>query len=74
MEVNDVPDPEGGLDTWNFSAIGLDQIAGLGLDGSGVRIGVIDTGLIADHPELAGKLARLGGIRGVWGRNRERSP
>ncbi|MBT8366795.1 MAG: protease inhibitor I9 family protein, partial [Deltaproteobacteria bacterium] len=33
------------LDLWNFAAIGLDQISGLGLDGEGVRIGFIDTGI-----------------------------
>ncbi len=32
------------------------KLRACGLDGRGVRIGVIDTGLIADHPELAGKL------------------
>jgi subtilisin family serine protease len=73
MEVNDVPDPEGGLDMWNFSAIGLDRIAGLGLDGNGVRIGIIDTGMIADHPELAGKLAAWAEF-GVFGEEIESDP
>ena len=41
---------------WNFPAIGLDQISGLGLDGEGVRIGFIDTGFDPSHPDLAGKL------------------
>lgn len=44
------------LDLWNFAAIGLDQISGLGLDGDGVRLGFIDTGIDPSHPDLAGKL------------------
>ena len=73
MEVNDVPDLEGGLDMWNFSAIGLDHIAGLGLDGRGVRIGIIDTGLIPDHPELAGKLVAWAEF-GTFGEKIESDP
>ena len=44
------------LNLWNFAAIGLDQISGLGLDGEGVHIGFIDTGIDPSHPDLAGKL------------------
>ena len=42
------------MNLWNFTAIGLDRIAGLGLDGEGVRIGFIDTGINPSHPDLAG--------------------
>lgn len=41
---------------WNFSAIGLDRISGFDLDGQGVRVGVIDTGINPSHSDLAGKL------------------
>lgn len=44
------------INLWNFSDINLEQISKLDLDGRGVRVGVIDTGIDPSHPDLAGKL------------------
>jgi len=49
-------DEGGSLNLWNFAAIGLDRISGLDIDGQGVRVGVIDTGIDPSHPDLADKL------------------
>lgn len=43
-----------GAGAWNLDLMGADTAARAGLDGSGVRIGVIDSGLYADHELLAG--------------------
>ena len=53
-EATDSP-PDGG-DLWNHSAIGVDAARALGLDGTGIRIGCLDTGIISDHPDFDGKL------------------
>ncbi len=42
---------------WNLSRIGVDLVRELGLDGEGVRIGHLDTGLDPTHPELSGKIS-----------------
>lgn len=39
---------------WNLSMLGADTAWLAGLDGSGVRIGVLDSGLYAEHEALAG--------------------
>jgi subtilisin family serine protease len=41
---------------WNHEAIGLDFLRRQGIDGSGVRIGLLDTGLDTSHPEIIDKL------------------
>ena len=38
--------------TWAFKAIQIDKLQSLGLDGTGVVIGVIDTGVYRDHVEF----------------------
>ena len=43
-------------DLWNHSAIGLYKSKDRGLDGSGVKVGHLDTGIDPSHPELAGKI------------------
>jgi hypothetical protein len=45
-----------GADLWNHTEIGLDFLHEQGIDGSGIRIGLLDTGLDANHPELIDKL------------------
>jgi len=45
------------LDLWNLDAIGLGETDMPDLDGSGVRLGIIDTGINLTNPDLAGKLA-----------------
>lgn len=57
---------------WGLKMIGVDKALALGLDGSGVRVGVTDTGLDTGldpdyllHPELAGRYIGLG-LDGYW--------
>lgn len=42
---------------YGISKIRADEARQQGLDGSGVKVGIIDTGADADHPALAGKVA-----------------
>ena len=44
------------VDLWNHQVIGVDAASALGLDGNGVRIGLLDTGINPDHPDLEGRL------------------
>lgn len=44
------------VDLWNHQVVGVDAARALGLDGNGVRIGILDTGINPDHPDLEGKL------------------
>lgn len=39
---------------WNLEMLGADAAWAAGLDGSGVRVGVVDSGLYAEHTALAG--------------------
>jgi subtilisin family serine protease len=53
-------EPDGDSDSpptfWNHDIINLDWVRSLGIDGTGVRIGHIDSGIDADHPDLRDKL------------------
>ncbi len=42
--------------SWGLQALGVQGLWGRGLTGASVLIGHLDTGLIADHPALAGKV------------------
>jgi subtilisin family serine protease len=42
-------------DNWHLDKINVAAARAQGLDGNGVRIGIIDTGIDASHPEIAGK-------------------
>ncbi len=42
---------------WHLNAIGANTTRDAGLRGAGVRVGHLDTGVDASHPELAGKIA-----------------
>ncbi|MCD4820546.1 MAG: S8 family serine peptidase [Methanococcoides sp.] len=44
------------VDLWNHQVIGVDAARALGLDGAGVRIGLIDTGINPNHPDLEDRL------------------
>jgi serine protease AprX len=40
--------------SWAFDATGLEALHGRGLDGRGVTVAIVDTGLDATHPEFSG--------------------
>jgi subtilisin family serine protease len=43
--------------TWGVDRIGADRVwSDLGIDGSGIRIAVLDTGVDIDHPDLADRM------------------
>jgi hypothetical protein len=44
------------VDLWNHQVIGVDAARALGIDGTGIRIGHLDTGINPDHPDFGGKL------------------
>lgn len=52
---------------WNLSIIGADSLWAAGINGAGVRVGIIDTGVDASHPELTGKMAPGGWYDAVNG-------
>ena len=49
-------DSAGSLDLWNHSMVGMDNIKEMGLDGSNVKVGHLDTGIDLNNSELTGKL------------------
>ena len=42
---------------WGLAAIGAEYAYMLGYDGSGIKVGVVDSGLDISHPEFAGRYA-----------------
>ena len=51
------PFPDAGAGDWGLAAIRVPSVwSAYGLRGAGVRIGTIDTGVNAGHPDLAGKI------------------
>lgn len=56
--VTGTPYPDAGGGGWGVAAINAPQAwSRFGVRGEGVRVGNIDTGVNADHPDLAGRLA-----------------
>ena len=47
------PFPEPGDGGWEVAALGVPQVHQEGIDGSGVTVGIIDTGVAADHESLS---------------------
>lgn len=52
-------DVDGGLaaSSWGRDTLRVAGAYALGVDGAGVRVGIIDTGYWLDHPEIAGRVA-----------------
>jgi subtilisin family serine protease len=48
-------EPEAELD-WNLRRIGADQAWAAGIVGEGARVAILDTGVDAEHPDLAGQI------------------
>jgi subtilisin family serine protease len=42
--------------TWGLEKIGIPQVWGMNITGSGVRVAVLDTGVDITHPDLTGKM------------------
>jgi subtilisin family serine protease len=42
--------------TWGLEKIGVPEVWGMNITGSGVRVAVLDTGVEITHPDLAGKM------------------
>jgi subtilisin family serine protease len=57
MDISESTDALGPDFSWNQRLISLDKIVATGLDGRNVRLGVIDTGINPQYPNLAGKIA-----------------
>jgi len=53
--------------TWNLERIGAGRSWDLGFDGEGVTVGVIDSGVDAGHPDLAGRMVAGGWLDVVAG-------
>ncbi len=48
-------------DAWNLLAVGAPDVWDLGIDGTGVVVAVIDSGVDLDHPALAGRWRETNG-------------
>ena len=53
-EATSPPFPEPGDGGWEVDALGVNEVHAQGIDGSGVTIGIIDTGVAFEHESLAG--------------------
>lgn len=49
------PSAPGGVE-WNIAKIGATDVWDEGLDGTGVRVGIVDSGADGTHPDLTGKI------------------
>lgn len=53
-EATSPPFPEPGDGGWEVDALGVNEVHAEGIDGAGVTIGIIDTGVAFEHETLAG--------------------
>lgn len=56
--------PGEAFDSWAIRAMGVDRLWAAGLDGRGVAVAAIDTGVRGDHEQLTGRA--LPGVRGWY--------
>ena len=56
---------------WHLSKLQIAQLQAMGLTGRGITIGVIDTGVEADHPSFTGRQLRALDVRGAGGDGRD---
>jgi subtilisin family serine protease len=54
-QAEDIPEDP----LWHLRKVGTVDVRQKGFTGQGVRVGVIDTGIQADHPELEGKVEKF---------------
>ncbi len=52
-------------EAWHLNVLDVPALAARGLTGRGVTIGVVDTGVVAAHPDLAGARVRTLDVRGT---------
>jgi subtilisin family serine protease len=56
---------------WHLAALEVPQLQAMGLTGRGIRIGVVDTGVETDHPQLGGRRLRALDVGGAGGDGRD---
>ncbi|HML76568.1 MAG TPA: S8 family serine peptidase [Anaerohalosphaeraceae bacterium] len=55
IHLGDLPSGQPGSPQWHLDAIGVPVLWALGLDGSGVVVACMDTGVDLNHPDLTGR-------------------
>ena len=60
LDVLSVPSSDDSAKSWHWQAVGADYPAAAGFTGAWVRIGVVDSGVYAAHPDLAGAKIETG--------------
>ena len=58
-EMNSTVASEDEKHNWGLDVLNISNLWDKGLDGEGVTIGILDSGVDAEHPELAGKIDKF---------------
>ena len=56
---------------WHLAKLQIPQLQAMGLTGRGITIGVVDTGVEANHPSFTGRQLRALDVRGAGGDGRD---